>query len=106
MFEREINEIKNAKERVGAEKPFHEWLKAQGLGSSGFELSVPTKDVWKGKYITWNVVSWGHYQVQSGWMVYISYKCSAVNHVRQHTWRWGNGAVILDSYKLNEFINT
>lgn len=105
MFAHEINEIKNKSERRNSENAFFEWMKSQGLERSGFAMTVPTHDVWKGKYITWDVVSWGHYQVQSGWMVFITYKNSAINHVRQHTWRWGEGRVIPESYKLNEFIN-
>lgn len=105
MFAHEINQARNRMERQNSESAFFEWMKAQGLEREGFEMTVNTDDVWKGKRISWAVIQWGHYQVQGGWMVFITYKNSAVNHIRQHTWRWSDGRCDLSTHNLNEFIN-
>jgi hypothetical protein len=106
MFEYHINKLQNAKERSQGENSFFEWLKASGLELDGFSTHLPSDSVWKGKQVRWNLVSYGFYQVQSGWMIYITYKSSAVNHVKQFTWRWKQDyGADKSTMKLNEFIN-
>jgi len=105
LFEYDIRKNRNKTEARGGEKAFFEWLDNNGLGKEGFDTVVPSDKVWKGKRVTFFVESYGYYQVQGGWMVYVSYRGDCVNHVRQHTWRYGERAAILESYKLNEFIN-
>ncbi|MEO5645853.1 MAG: hypothetical protein ABIQ91_00025 [Candidatus Paceibacterota bacterium] len=105
LFEHRLNKFQNKKQRAEGKNSFFEWLRLQGLEHEGFQLSVSTDAVWKGRRVTMEVVSYGHYQVQNGWMIYISYKGDVVNQVRQHTWRWINGAADISSHKINEFIN-
>ena len=105
LFETQIYKLKTKQDRSQDKMHFLEWLKLQGLEHEGFVMSVPTDAIWKGKKVTMNIVSYGHYQVQGGWMVYISYRGDVVNQVRQHTWRWSEGKAVLSSHKINEFIN-
>lgn len=105
IFEYDIRKNRNKTEAKSGEKSFSEWCDNNGLGLEGFFPCVVSDHEYKGKRVTFFVASYGYYQVEGGWMVYIAYKGDHVNHVRQHTWRYGEGGAILASYKLNEFLN-
>jgi hypothetical protein len=105
LFEYDINRNRNKTDAKSRENAFFDWLNAQGLGLEGFVPSVSTDLIWKGKKLTFFVESYGHFQVEGGWMVYLTYKADYCNHVRYHTWRWVGGRSDLSSHKMNEYIN-
>jgi hypothetical protein len=105
MFEMELTKHRNKTEAKSGEKNFLEWCDKNGLGLEGFSPCVASDKVWKGKPVTFFIASYGFYQVQDGWMLYIAYRGDVVNHIRQHTWRWDGSKANLASYKLNEWLN-
>ncbi len=105
LFEYDIQKHRNKTESRNGERAFFEWCDANGLGKEGFSMVVSSDKTHKGKPVTFFVESYGYYQVEGGWMVYISYRGDCVNHVRQHTWRYAERAARLNTYRLNEFIN-
>lgn len=105
LFEYDFRTNRNKTEARSGENAFFEWLKANGLELEGFDTCVRSDKVYKGKPVTFFVASYGYYQVEGGWMVYISYRGDVVNHVRQHVWRYGDHKADLSTYRLNEFMN-
>lgn len=101
----DVRTNRNKTEAKSGENSFFEWCETNGLGKEGFDVVVRTDKVWNGKPVTYFVCSYGYYQVEGGWMVYISYRADVVNAVRQHTWRWADKGADLSSYKLLEFLN-
>jgi hypothetical protein len=105
IFEYRIYKHQNRTQARQGENSFHEWCKNNGLGSEGFSVVAPSDKVWKGRPVTFYIASYGYYQVQGGWMVYIAYRGDVLNHVRQHSWIWDGEKADPKSYKLDEFIN-
>lgn len=105
LFEYDIRKNKNKTEAKSGEKNFHEWCDSNGLGLEGFGPVAASDKVWKGRPVTFYVASFGYYQFEGGWMVYIAYRGDILNHIRQHSWRWDGEKADLKSYKLNEWLN-
>lgn len=105
MFEMDITKNRNKTDARQGENAFFEWCEKMGLGLQGFSPVVASDKVWKGKPVTFFIQSYGFYQVQSGWMIYIAYRGDVVNHIRQHTWHWNGKSADLTTYKLNEWLN-
>lgn len=60
--------------------------------------------LFKGKKVVFRVVGWGGYQGQAGWYVFITYRATGVNHVKQHVWLWDEAEGKAINHHLNEFI--
>ena len=105
LVDLDITKFRNKTEARTGENAFLEWSDRMGLGKEGFGCVVSSDKVWKGKPVTFFIQSFGFYQVQSGWMVYIAYRGDVVNHIRQHSWRWNGETADLATYKLNEWLN-
>lgn len=103
MFVRETVNMKYKKDALGAEHGFYEFLKRIGQDNQGFSFYGKSQDMYKGKHVEFRVVSYGGYQASGGWYVYITYRADAINHVRQHVWRWDDSGKAV-GYRLNEFI--
>lgn len=105
MFEMDITKNRNKTDARQGGNSFFEWLDKMGLGLEGFSPVVASDKLWKGKNVTFFVQSYGFYQVEGGWMVYIAYRGDCVNHIRQHSWRWDGSIADKSTYKLNEWLN-
>lgn len=105
MFEYQIYKNRNKTEAKSNQNAFFEWLKSMGLDLEGFDISVRSDETWKGKPITYFITSYGFYQVQGGWVVYIAYRGDILNVVRQHTWKWDGKKADVSSYSFNKFAN-
>ena len=105
LIEVQLTKNRNKTDARQGEKAFFEWCDKNGLGLEGFSPTVASDKVWKGKPVTFYIASYGSYQVEGGWMLYIAYRGDVVNHIRQHSWRWNGKAADLSSYKLHEWLN-
>jgi hypothetical protein len=105
LIEKDSKEFRNKTQAKQGEKTFFEWLEEVGLEKEGFDSVVRSDKIYKGKPVTFYISSYGYFQVEDGWVVYISYRGDVVNHIRYHTWKWSLGIAQSSSYKLNEWLN-
>lgn len=105
VFEYQIQKNGNRTDAKSGEKLFYEWCESNGLGLEGFSAVSASDKVWKGRPVTFYVASYGYYQVEGGWVVYIAYRGDILNHIRNHSWRWDGKKADLSTYSFNEFVN-
>jgi len=105
LFQYDIRKNKNKTEARSGERIFFEWCDSNGLSLEGFSPVASSDKVWKGRPVVFFITSYGYYQVQGGWMVYVAYRGDVVNHIRQHVWKWDGYKADLSSYSLHEWLN-
>lgn len=104
MFQYDMSDYRDFETKRDLRSSYETFLPTihQDLMQFPFEVENPT--FWKGKPNHFRIVSWGGYMAQDGWRVFITYRASRLNHVKQHTWRWDSETDSPVDYKLNEFI--
>ena len=104
-FEHHIQKTQKGKDTGNQANAFFDWLKAQGIEMEGYSWTVHLIDPVTAQTAIWECISYGHYQVEGGWVVFLTYQYKKRRHVRQHNYRWVNGKADVSSHTLLEFIN-
>ena len=106
MFQYDIAHARDFSKNVDKEDAFYDFLKRVRQSKDEFPFEVENSVLWKGRPNHYRIVGWGGYMCQEGWRVYITYRTTHINHVRQHSWLWDNETDEPINYKLLEFIQT
>jgi hypothetical protein len=104
MFQYDIADSRDYNRKTDKEHAFWTFLAAIHQDKNSFPFEVENPVLWKGRPNHFRVAGWGGYMSAEGWNVYITYRASRINHVKQHVWSWNNDLDEPTNYRVLEFI--
>ena len=104
MFQYDVSDFRDFSSKRDLEQSYYTFLDSIHQDRNTFPFKVENPALYKGKRRDFIIVGFGGYMAQDGWRVYLTYRASGINHVKQHTWLWDAESDCGTSYHLNEFV--